>query len=346
MTARAHKVPAAAARVSEIRTSDGRFDDRAWTFFVGGIKVEITSDTDCSAAAALAAQLHAICSIPPAPPRIEAAPIIKFAGGKTKLLPDLLPRMPLRFHRYYEPFAGGAALFFRVAPERAVLGDVNADLINMYRQVAAETEFVISVLANHWRRHGKAHYYATRDQWNTDRNWDPRCRAAAFIYLNKTCFNGLWRVNRAGAFNVPIGRYTDPPICVPDALRAAARVLRRSELRCGDFLETLADAQRGDFVYLDSPYDPVTSTANFTAYASRGFSADDQVRLAETVRALASRGVMVMASNADTPLVRRLYAGLRIDTVKCRRSINRDSDGRGAVDEVIVMAGYEPARGA
>ena len=268
---------------------------------------------------------------------ITAAPVLKWVGGKTKLLDELRARMPARFGRYYEPFCGGAALFFRVAPARAVLADSNADLIALYGAVRGDVDAVIRRLQHHRAAHDEAHYYATRARWNErDAAWSAADRAAAFIYLNKTCFNGLWRVNRAGAFNVPIGRYTDPPICVPDALRAAHAALARAELRCGDYRAAVADAERGDFVYFDPPYDPVAPTANFTSYTADAFGPDDQRELADTARALAARGVRVMVSNSDTPFVRSLYRGMKIDRVKCARAINSNAAKRGDVDEVIV----------
>ena len=168
----------------------------------------------------------------------------------------------------------------------------------------------------------------------------PVDRAAAFIYLNKTCYNGLWRVNRGGAFNVPVGRYSDPPICVPDALTSAAIALARAELRHADFRDAVADARKGDFVYFDPPYDPVTKTANFTSYTAGSFGDDHQRALAELARALVARGVRVMLSNSDTPFVRSLYRGLRVDRVKCARAINSDATRRGEVDEVVVTGGY------
>jgi DNA adenine methylase len=273
-------------------------------------------------------------------PRTEtaAAPIIKWVGGKTKLLPELLARMPAQHGRYYEPFAGGAALFFRVAPRRAVLADSNADLIGLYRSVARDVDGVIDRLERHRVAHDQRHYYDTRARWNDPgAAWSAADRAAAFIYLNKTCFNGLWRVNRAGDFNVPIGRYADPPICVPETLRAAQAVLARASLRCGDYRDAVKDAARGDFVYFDPPYDPVTPTASFTSYTAGAFGPDDQRELAETARALVARGCHVLLSNSDTPFVRSLYRGFRIDRVKCARAINSNTSKRGEVDEVIVV---------
>jgi DNA adenine methylase len=270
-----------------------------------------------------------------------ASPVVKWVGGKSKLLPELRARMPERFGRYYEPFAGGAALFFATAPREAVLADDNRDLIETYRAITEDVDGVVRRLELHRRHHGETHYYETRARWNDAQvSWSALDRAATFIYLNKTCFNGLWRVNRGGAFNVPMGRYTDPPICVPDALRTAAIVLARAELRHQDFRLAAADAARGDFVYFDPPYDPVTKTANFTSYTQGAFGDDDQRALAELAKALVARGVRVMLSNSDTPFVRTLYRGLTIDRVKCPRAINSDASRRGDVDEVIVTGGW------
>lgn len=268
-----------------------------------------------------------------------STPIVKWVGGKTRLLPQLLARAPMLYGRYYEPFAGGAALFFRLAPrERAVLNDFNADLVGVYRSVRGNVDAVIAHLERHRAAHCEEHYYATRTWWNTTRSptADGPERAAAFIYLNKTCFNGLWRVNRSGDFNVPMGRYVDPPICVPEALRAAQAVLARATLRCGDYRDAVADAERGDFLYFDPPYVPLTPTANFTSYTEDGFGRAQQVELADTARALWARGCHVMLSNSDTPLVRELYAGFKIDQVKCGRAINANASKRGQVDELII----------
>nr|HEX4314239.1 DNA adenine methylase [Kofleriaceae bacterium] len=279
--------------------------------------------------------------VAPAVPRVpvapSAAPVVKWVGGKTKLLHELLARMPERYGRYFEPFAGGAALFFRVSPERAVLSDANSDLIGLYRSLAGDVASVIRRLERHRTEHDSRHYYAMRERWNDpEASWPAADRAAAFIYLNKTCFNGLWRVNRSGAFNVPIGSYADPPICVPDALRAASAALARADLRCGDYQAAVRDAARGDFIYFDPPYDPVSSTANFTSYGPDGFGPDDQRALADTARDLVARGCRVMLSNSDTPFIRSLYKGFRVDRVKCSRAINSNAARRGDVDEVIV----------
>jgi DNA adenine methylase len=287
------------------------------------------------------ARLARVLRAAPQVQEVVASPIVKWVGGKTKLLPELLARIPEHYHRYYEPFAGGAALFFRLAPRRAVLADSNPDLIGLYTAVANDVNAVIRRLEAHRDQHDEAHYYEMRARWNDrDAQWSTPERAAAFIYLNKTCFNGLWRVNRAGAFNVPIGRYTDPPICVPDALRAASAVLARAELRRCDYRAAVRDARAGDFLYFDPPYDPVTTTANFTSYTADAFGPDEQRALAATARELVARGCQVMLSNSDTPFIRSLYKGFRVDRVKCPRAINSNAAKRGDVDELIITGGY------
>jgi DNA adenine methylase len=274
-------------------------------------------------------------------PSPAASPVVKWVGGKSKLLPELRARLPERIARYFEPFAGGAALFFATAPADAVLGDDNKDLIATYRAIATDVDAVIRRLELHRRHHDEAHYYEVRARWNDATvSWSAVDRAATFIYLNKTCYNGLWRVNRSGAFNVPMGRYTDPPICVPDTLRIASTALARAELRNADFRTAVADASRGDFVYFDPPYDPLTKTSSFTSYTAGSFGDDDQRALADLARDLVARGVRVMLSNSDTPFIRSLYRGLRVERVKCSRAINSNASKRGEVDEVVVTGGY------
>ena len=270
-------------------------------------------------------------------PEVAPSPIVKWAGGKSKLLEELTKRRPTRFRRYFEPFAGGAAMFFRMAPKRAVLGDTNSDLINMYECVAWNVEGVMRRLSLHRRSHSEEYYYATREKWNdSTRKQSDVWRAAAFIYLNKTCYNGLWRVNRKGKFNVPIGRYTEPRIYQPKAMRAASLVLQTADLRVGTYAETMEDAGRNDFVYLDPPYVPLSGTANFTSYTAEDFGPDDQEQLATTANLLDKRGCYFMLSNHDTPVVRKLYKGFNIDTVRCSRAINSNANKRGSVREVII----------
>lgn len=269
-------------------------------------------------------------------------PFLKYVGGKTKLLPELRSRLPKTWKRYFEPFVGGGALFFDLEPKQAVLGDVNEALIATYRTVAIDPDGVIEQLACYKQAHSNDvnFYYAKRSAWN-DGNWlSVADRAALFIYLNKTCFNGLWRVNQIGHFNVPRGDYKNPGIYDEVALRAASAVLRCADLRVARFQDTVVEAEPGDLAYFDPPYDPVSKTANFTSYTKDGFGREHQERLASVARGLVDRGVQVVLSNHDTPFIRSLYQGFRIDTVRCPRAINSKGDKRGAVDEVIICGGY------
>ena len=273
---------------------------------------------------------------------MKASPIVKWAGGKTRLLPRLLERAPSRFGRYYEPFMGGAALFFALESEQATLGDVNGALVGLYRAVASDVDAVIDVLRVHKTQHvDPEYYYDVRRRWNDAvirLTWSEAKTAATFIYLNKTCFNGLWRENRRGEFNVPRGDYANPTILDEDALRAARDALARARIEHGSFQDTTADAEAGDFAYFDPPYDPLSDTSSFTAYAASPFGKAEQRALAEHARALDARGVFVMLSNNDTPLVRDLYDGFLIETAPCGRSINSKGDGRGKIDEVIITS--------
>jgi DNA adenine methylase len=271
---------------------------------------------------------------------VPASPIVKWVGGKTRLLPELRARIPKTYKRYFEPFTGGAALFFALEPRDAVLGDMNDALIDMYRAVALAVEGVIEELGVHRRLHAREkYYYEVRDQWNAGRwSMDAVGHAAAFLYLNKTCFNGLWRVNRKGEFNVPRGDYKDPKIFDPAALRAASKALAKAKLLEDGYGTTSSEAVKGDFVYFDPPYDPINETSNFTSYTKDAFGKDQQKLLADHAGALAKRGVHVMLSNNDTSYVRELYEDFCIDTVQCGRSINSKGDKRGKVNEVIITS--------
>lgn len=271
-----------------------------------------------------------------------ARPIVKWVGGKSRLLPELLPRLPADVgaeqRRHVEPFAGGAALFFARQPKRALLCDVNADLINTYDAVREDVAAVMVVLAGLAVRHASdpsRTYCAVRDDFNARRALRLE-RAAQFIYLNKTCFNGLYRVNRRGDFNVPVGSYTKPTILDVAGLEAAAIALRSAELRCQSFDALLDDVGPGDFVYLDPPYQPTSSTSNFTAYAAGGFSAADHGRLARVFDLLTQREIPALMSNSDTPLVRQLYRQHQIDVVMAPRAVSASAAGRGQVPELII----------
>ncbi len=270
----------------------------------------------------------------------EAAPIVKWVGGKGKLAGELLGRAPGSYRRYFEPFVGGAALFFRLQPRAAWLSDVNADLIACYRAVKDDVEPVIAALERHRAAHSIEYYYAVREGWNAGAAPGAAERAAAFIYLNKTCYNGLWRVNSRGLFNVPAGRYVNPGIVDAERLRAASAALRTAVFEVGPFERVLDEARRGDFVYFDPPYHPLSDTSDFTTYSAGGFSMDDQRRLADVFGELSDRGCAVMLSNSDTPFTRRLYARWNVDRVLCARNVNSRADRRGAVPEIIVTNSF------
>ena len=220
--------------------------------------------------------------------RLSVKPILKWAGGKTQLITHLLPHVPERFGTYIEPFFGGGAVFFTLQPERAIISDSNPELVNLYRQVATAVDSVIHCLKRY--RNTRDDFYAVRAQ-----NWqmlDPEEAAARMIYLNRTCFNGLYRVNRKGDFNVPYGRYSNPRICDEANLRAASALLKRADIFCGDFSLVLDEcAKPGDFVFLDPPYLPVGKWGDFKRYTKEQFYEDDHRRLAETTKRLMERGV-------------------------------------------------------
>ena len=268
----------------------------------------------------------------------EAAPFVKWVGGKGRLLSQLRPLLPpgVERMRHVEPFVGGGALFFSRRPRRALLTDINPSLVAAYTAIRDDVEAVIGGLRRLARRHSKESYYQVRERYNQSRRVSTSTRAAMFIYLNKTCFNGLHRVNRKGAFNVPVGAYKNPRILNENGLQAASLALQGADLRCASFDALLKNAKPGDFVYFDPPYEPVSQTASFTSYARDGFSRDDQTRLRDVYKALDRRGCKLMLSNSDVPLTRELYRDFEVDTVAAPRAINCDARKRGKVSEIVV----------
>lgn len=261
-------------------------------------------------------------------------PIVKWAGGKGRLLAQFAPHFPRKdaYRRYFEPFFGGGALFFHLQPPHSFLYDLNPHLIEMYQTVRDDVEALIAALKPHI--YDRAHYYAVRAQH--PELLSPTERAARFIFLNHTCYNGLYRVNRNGQFNVPFGRYTNPTICDEAGLRAASHALRDAAITVSDFRRVEEYAQQGDFIYFDPPYEPLTRTANFTSYTQQGFTTADQRRLMEVFRTLDRRGCLLILSNSDTPIIRELYGGFHIHEIHARRAINRDRGGRGIITELLI----------
>jgi DNA adenine methylase len=272
----------------------------------------------------------------PAASRIEASPFLRWAGGKQHLLAKIVTYLPnnVRRRRYYEPFAGAASMFLAVAPESGVVSDVNELLISCYSYVRDYPDLVADYLTEHRRKNGSDYYYRIRDIFNST-GVRSAAQAARFIYLNKACFNGIYRVNQCGAFNVPYGHKEPPAIPSRETLRRAAQALTRIELRVAHFLDATRDAGKGDFVYLDPPYPPLNGTSYFTHYTPDRFGWDDHVALAKHVRALVSRGCLVMVTNADLPKVRRLFAGYHIRKLRVTRYVTCRSV-KHQVGELVV----------
>lgn len=270
----------------------------------------------------------------------RAGPFLRWVGGKARLLPELEARLPadVEERRHVEPFLGGGAFFFARRPKRALLADVNERLVEAYVAVRDEVEGLISELFLHSREHQLApakHYSAVREQFNLGPAWfSPVELAAMLIYLNKTGFNGLYRVNASGAFNVPFGKRAtfEPDV---EGLREASRALAGVEIVCGDFEQVLLEhGAPGDFIYLDPPYDPASATSNFASYAAGGFGMDDQARVGRVLGRALLEGTPAMLSNHDTPAMRRLYRGLRIEGIEAPRSVGAKT--REAARELIV----------
>lgn len=265
---------------------------------------------------------------------LQAKPILKWAGGKTQMLADLLPRVPANYNRYIEPFFGGGAMFFAVKPENAVVADSNPELINMYRQVADNVEEVIHLLQQY--ENTEEMFYKVRSQdWVTLTSVEA---AARTIFLNKTCFNGLYRVNRQGQFNVPFGKYKNPTICDEENLRAASEALRKAEIICGDYLLVLEHyAKPGDFVFLDPPYLPISEYSDFKRYTKEQFYEQDHVELAKMIMSLRERGCYVILTNSNHPLVHELFKDFPIEVIQTKRHISCNSKTRRGEDVIVTV---------
>lgn len=262
-----------------------------------------------------------------------AKPFLKWVGGKRQLLPRLLAHVPERFGTYHEPFVGGGALFFALRPRRAVLSDTNERLVRTYRGIQKDVEGVIDLLRSY--PHDKAFFLEKRREL-IDAGSDVEV-AAWMIYLNRTGYNGLYRVNRDNQFNVPFGDYTSPSLCDAENLRACARALADARIEHAPFSAVTARAKRGDFVYFDPPYVPLSASSSFTAYTADGFGPAQQAELRDAARDLMGRGVHVVLSNSSAPQVFALYApNFAIAEVQATRRLNCKAEGRGKVKEVII----------
>ncbi len=264
---------------------------------------------------------------------INAKPVLKWAGGKTQLLNEIIPRIPHSFGRYFEPFLGGGAVFFATAPHPAIVSDSNPELINVYHVLSNNPEGLMEKLDMF--QNTKEAYYQSRAQEWTDLS--PLDAAARTIFLNKTCFNGLYRVNKEGKFNVPYGSTSRVKFYDEKDIRAAADILKRSFVLCADYHTVLEElTQPGDFVFLDPPYVPISEYSDFKRYTKEQFSIEDHKNLADDVKMLANKGCLVMLTNSNHPLVWDLYGQFKIEVFQTKRIISKDAARRNGEDVIIT----------
>jgi DNA adenine methylase len=265
---------------------------------------------------------------------IEGAttPILKWAGGKTQMLGDIVQRMPRNYKRYIEPFIGGGALFFYLGVSNSLIADSNPELINLYKQVAENCEEVIEALQKY--QNEEVMFYEVRAKnW---KEYNPIEAAARMIFLNKTCFNGLYRLNKKGFFNTPFGKYKNPTICNAEKIRKASELLKKTDIICDDYLQVLEKhVNKEDFVFLDPPYVPISENSDFKRYTKEQFYEEDQRRLAKKVDELVNKGCQVMLTNSNHPLVYELYGNYNIEIIKTRRNINSLGDKRRGEDIIV-----------
>ncbi len=268
--------------------------------------------------------------------KVKASPVVKWAGGKRQLLSELTQRLPNSYNRYFEPFIGGGALFFELVPQGAYISDINPELINLYKVIRDDVDALISDLSSH---ENSPEYYTEIRAWDRSESYvnvSNVRKASRFIYLNKTCFNGLYRVNSKGHFNVPFGRYTNPNVLNRDSLYAASDVLQSTQIECANFDNILNYVKEDDFVYFDPPYIPLSETSSFTSYSKEDFGMDKQRELKNVCDKLTSLGVKFMLSNSDTPTSNELYSEYKIEKIYASRFINSKASGRGKITEILV----------
>ena len=270
--------------------------------------------------------------------RVACRPFVKWVGGKTQLLPEILTRTPQlkSIKTYHEPFLGGGAVLFALQPARAVLSDLNPELVNAYEVVRDSVDSLIRDLKKH--NHNKDYFYEIRDvdRLSAFKRWSSVRRASRLIYLNKTCYNGLFRVNSKGQFNTPFGRYKNPNYVDAENLSACSKALSNAEIFVDTFETVIKRARPGDFVYFDPPYAPVSQTAYFTSYSRDGFGPEMQKELFKVCCALHSKKVRFMLSNSAVPFIKQLYSKFKVEIVHASRAVNSHAEKRGKVEEVLV----------
>jgi DNA adenine methylase len=277
---------------------------------------------------------------------IQAQPFLKWAGGKRKLLPVLKQFIPQEISAYYEPFVGAGALLFELQPDYAVINDSNPELINCYRVIRDNPAGLLASCADHQRRNSKEYYYHIRalDRTNHWSALSPVARAARILYLNKTCFNGLFRVNNKGQFNVPYGNYKSPTVADANVIYAVSAYLNTAKVKIyhGDFITPLSGAKPGAFIYFDPPYHPISKTSSFTSYSKDDFGEAEQVRLRDLCNDLHDQGCKILLSNSSADLIKKLYSDRRytIIEVDAARSINVVGSKRGKIKELLIHNNY------
>lgn len=271
---------------------------------------------------------------------IMVSPILKWVGGKRQLLPEIIPMIEGSYSTYVEPFVGGGAVLFELQPKKAIINDFNSELVNVYCVVRDHCEELIKVLERHEENNSSDYFYEIRglDREDSYSEMSDVEKAARIIYLNKTCYNGLYRVNSSGFFNSPYGKYKNPNIVNAPVLRAMSLYLNKNKIKImnGDYKAVLKNLRRGAFVYLDPPYMPISTSAAFTGYTENGFSFEQQVELKEECDKLRKKGIRFLQSNSDCPEIRELYKDYEIKTVQAKRFINSLADKRGEINEVLI----------
>ncbi|MEH7514251.1 DNA adenine methylase [Gottfriedia acidiceleris] len=273
-------------------------------------------------------------------------PFLKWAGGKRQLISQIEPYVQIGEGTYFEPFLGAGAILFHFQPQKAIVNDINNELYNVYSVVKNRFGDLVEELIKHKENNDSDYFYKIRALDRTEEYGDLSDveKAARFIYLNKTCFNGLYRVNSKGQFNVPYGKYKNPDILNEKVLEDVHKYFNNKNITLlnGDFETAVKDAKEGDFVYFDPPYDPLSETSSFTSYAQEGFGRNEQFRLRDTFKELNDRGVKVLLSNSDTPFIRDIYHEFtdKIITVQASRAINAKASGRGKINEVLIVGDH------
>lgn len=273
------------------------------------------------------------------------SPALKWVGGKRQLLKDIKPLIPEDFTMYYEPFFGGGAVLFEMQPQKAVINDANKELINVYRTIKDDCENLIELLKEHNEKNTSEYYYEVRGYDRDEELYGSLTsteRAARILYLNKTCYNGLFRVNQSGQFNAPYGKYKNPNIVNEETLRALSNYLLSAKIKImsGDYKDAIKGARKHSFVYLDPPYHPISSSSSFTGYTNNGFGEIQQIELKKQCDILHKKGVKFLLSNSYCSFITDLYSEYNIKQVSAKRAINSKADKRGEVGEVLI-ANYE-----